>query len=52
MRCNHSSTRNQPSRVFASKCFDLEVYDVKHLNVIIAQLRAKKVVAKVDRVTE
>ena len=29
---------------------DLEVYDLKHLTSIIAQLRAKPVVAKVARV--
>ena len=29
---------------------DLEVYDLKHLSAIIAQLRAKAVVARVDRV--
>jgi hypothetical protein len=29
----------------------MEVYDLKHLNSIIAQLRAKPVVAKVERVT-
>ena len=29
---------------------DLEVYDLKHLNAIIAQLRAKKVVAAAERV--
>src|SRR5262252_1030047 len=37
---------------FTSLMIDLEVYDLKHLNAIIAQLRAKPVVAKVDRVTE
>ena len=37
---------------FTSLTIDLEVYDLKHLNAIIAQLRAKPVVAKVDRVTE
>jgi len=29
---------------------DLEVYDLKHLTSIIAQLRAKDVVATVERV--
>jgi GTP pyrophosphokinase/guanosine-3',5'-bis(diphosphate) 3'-pyrophosphohydrolase len=29
---------------------DLEVYDLKHLTDIIAQLRAKAVVAKAERV--
>jgi guanosine-3',5'-bis(diphosphate) 3'-pyrophosphohydrolase len=29
---------------------DLEVYDLKHLNAIISQLRAKKVVAGAERV--
>src|SRR5690349_13889598 len=37
---------------FTSLTIDLEVYDLKHLNAIIGQLRAKPVVAKVDRVTE
>jgi RelA/SpoT family (p)ppGpp synthetase len=37
---------------FTSLTIDLEVYDLKHLNAIIAQLRAKAVVAKVERVTE
>jgi GTP pyrophosphokinase len=29
---------------------DLEVFDIKHLNAILAQLRAKDVVANADRV--
>src|SRR5690242_3803707 len=37
---------------FTSLTIDLEVYDLKHLNAIIRQLRAKPVVAKVERVTE
>jgi (p)ppGpp synthase/HD superfamily hydrolase len=37
---------------FTALTIDLEVYDLKHLNAIIAQLRAKPVVAKVERVTE
>jgi len=37
---------------FTALTIDLEVYDLKHLTAIIAQLRAKAVVAKVDRVTE
>src|SRR5476649_567247 len=36
---------------FTNCVIDLEVYDLKHLNAIIAQLRAKKVVAAADRVT-
>ncbi len=35
---------------FTSVTIDLEVYDLKHLNSIIAQLRAKQVVAKAERV--
>jgi RelA/SpoT family (p)ppGpp synthetase len=35
---------------FTDLLIDLEVYDLKHLNGIIAQLRAKAVVANVDRV--
>src|SRR6476620_2340402 len=37
---------------FTNCTIDLEVYDLKHLNAIIAQLRAKKVVAAAERVTE
>ncbi len=35
---------------FTELLIDLEVYDLKHLNAIIAQLKAKDVVAKVERV--
>ncbi len=35
---------------FTDLTIDLEVYDLKHLNGIIAQLRAKAVVANVERV--
>jgi RelA/SpoT family (p)ppGpp synthetase len=35
---------------FTSVTIDLEVYDIKHLNSIIAQLRAKSVVAAAERV--
>jgi (p)ppGpp synthase/HD superfamily hydrolase len=35
---------------FTSVTIDLEVYDLKHLTAIIAQLRAKRVVAKAERV--
>ena len=35
---------------FTDMVIDLEVYDLKHLNGIIAQLRAKAVVAQVERV--
>ena len=34
---------------FTDLVIDLTVYDLKHLNAIIAQLRAKDVVAKVER---
>jgi guanosine-3',5'-bis(diphosphate) 3'-pyrophosphohydrolase len=37
---------------FTSVTIDLEVYDLKHLTSIIAQLRAKTVVAGVERVME
>jgi len=37
---------------FTALTIDLEVYDLKHLTAIISQLRAKPVVAKVERVTE
>jgi GTP pyrophosphokinase len=36
---------------FTDVSIDLTVWDLKHLNAIIAELRAKRVVAKVDRVT-
>jgi RelA/SpoT family (p)ppGpp synthetase len=35
---------------FTELMIDLEVYDLKHLNAIIAQLRAKPIVARVERV--
>jgi len=35
---------------FTETTIDLEVYDLKHLSAIIAQLRAKAVVARVERV--
>jgi guanosine-3',5'-bis(diphosphate) 3'-pyrophosphohydrolase len=37
---------------FTELLIDLEVYDLKHLNAIIAQLKAKEVVAKVERVND
>jgi (p)ppGpp synthase/HD superfamily hydrolase len=40
---NISMARTSPD--FTNCTIDLEVYDLKHLNAIIAQLRAKKVVA-------
>jgi RelA/SpoT family (p)ppGpp synthetase len=36
---------------FTELTIDLEVYDLKHLNAIISQLKAKSVVASVERVT-
>jgi GTP diphosphokinase / guanosine-3',5'-bis(diphosphate) 3'-diphosphatase len=41
---------NRQSPDFTSVTIDLEVYDLKHLTAIIAQLRAKRVVAKAERV--
>jgi guanosine-3',5'-bis(diphosphate) 3'-pyrophosphohydrolase len=41
-------TRRAPD--FTDVLIDLEVYDLKHLTDIIAQLRAKAVVAKAERV--
>ena len=35
---------------FRDMVIDIEVWDLKHLNAIISQLRAKKVVSKVERV--
>lgn len=41
---------NRRSPDFTETTIDLEVYDLKHLSAIIAQLRAKKVVARAERV--
>jgi GTP diphosphokinase / guanosine-3',5'-bis(diphosphate) 3'-diphosphatase len=46
---NVRMTRNSPD--FTEMLIDLEVYDLKHLNGIIAQLRAKPVVANAERVS-
>jgi guanosine-3',5'-bis(diphosphate) 3'-pyrophosphohydrolase len=45
---NIRMTRRAPD--FTDLLIDLEVYDLKHLTAIVAQLRAKPIVAKVDRV--
>ncbi|MDO8878292.1 MAG: bifunctional (p)ppGpp synthetase/guanosine-3',5'-bis(diphosphate) 3'-pyrophosphohydrolase [Pseudolabrys sp.] len=45
---NIAMTRRAPD--FTDVTIDLEVYDLKHLTDIIAQLRAKPMVAKVERV--
>ena len=45
---NIRMTRRAPD--FTDVLIDLEVYDLKHLNAIISQLRAKTVVAKAERV--
>src|SRR5580692_6648711 len=45
---NISMSRRLPD--FTELTIDLEVYDLKHLSAIIAQLRAKAVVARVERV--
>jgi len=45
---NISMTRRSPD--FTELTIDLEVYDLKHLSAIINQLRAKAVVARVERV--
>jgi GTP pyrophosphokinase/guanosine-3',5'-bis(diphosphate) 3'-pyrophosphohydrolase len=45
---NVSMSRTAPD--FTRLLIDLTVYDLKHLNAIIAQLRAKPVVAKAERV--
>ncbi len=45
---NISMSRRSPD--FTELTIDLEVYDLKHLNGIIAQLRAKDVVASIERV--
>ncbi len=46
---NIRMTRRAPD--FTDLLIDLEVYDLKHLNAIIAQLRAKEVVAAAERVS-
>jgi RelA/SpoT family (p)ppGpp synthetase len=45
---NIRMTRRAPD--FTDVEIDLEVYDLKHLNAIISQLRAKPIVAKAERV--
>ena len=45
---NINMSRRSPD--FTDLTIDLEVYDLRHLNAIIAQLRAKSVVAQVERV--
>jgi GTP diphosphokinase / guanosine-3',5'-bis(diphosphate) 3'-diphosphatase len=45
---NISMSRRSPD--FTELIIDLEVYDLKHLSAIINQLRAKTVVARVERV--
>jgi guanosine-3',5'-bis(diphosphate) 3'-pyrophosphohydrolase len=37
---------------FREMLIDLEVWDIKHLNAILSQLRGKSVVSKVERVSE
>ena len=46
---NIRMSRQSPD--FTSVTIDLEVYDLKHLTAIIAQLRAKRVVARAERVS-
>jgi guanosine-3',5'-bis(diphosphate) 3'-pyrophosphohydrolase len=45
---NISMSRRSPD--FTELTIDLEVYDLKHLSGILNQLRAKTIVARVDRV--
>jgi len=45
---NIKMTRRAPD--FTDVTIDLSVYDLKHLTAIIAQLRSKKAVAKVERI--
>jgi len=45
---NISMSRRSPD--FTELTIDLEVYDLKHLSAIINQLRAKTIVARIDRV--
>src|SRR5215471_1479448 len=47
---NIRMTRRSPD--FTEMVIDLEVYDLKHLTAIIAQLRAKEVVATAERVIQ
>jgi (p)ppGpp synthase/HD superfamily hydrolase len=46
---NIRMSRQSPD--FTSVTIDLEVYDLKHLTAIIAQLRAKPMVARAERVS-
>jgi len=45
---NINMSRRSPD--FTELTIDLEVYDLKHLSAIIAQLRAKAVVSRIERV--
>jgi GTP diphosphokinase / guanosine-3',5'-bis(diphosphate) 3'-diphosphatase len=47
---NIRMTRRAPD--FTDVLIDLEVYDLKHLNAIISQLRAKAAVSRAERVNE
>jgi guanosine-3',5'-bis(diphosphate) 3'-pyrophosphohydrolase len=46
----HNISMHRRSPDFTEQNIDIEVYDLKHLSAIINQLRAKAVVAKVERV--
>ena len=48
-RQRRRSTRSGPD--FREVRFDLQVFDIQHLNAIIAQLRDKPVVTKVERLS-
>ncbi len=41
----------RPHPDFTEMLIDLAVWDLKHLNAIIAELRAKRVISRVERVT-
>jgi GTP pyrophosphokinase len=41
----------RPTQDFTEMTVDLAVWDLKHLNAILAELRAKRAVSRADRVT-
>ena len=46
---NVSMKRRDPG--LHQHAIDLAVWDLKHLNAIVAELRAKRVISRVERVT-
>ena len=46
-----TSSMKRRTQDFTDMLIDLAVWDLKHLNAIIAELRAKRVISRVERVT-